>query len=226
MAPQIQRLFIWNKTLVVFLVLLAFIACKKNDTPAAEEKPKAKVKVVNAVQASGEVDFFLDNQKVIQNNLTFGESTGYLDVFSGERNVSVSSNSKTAPANKFTFVTGISYTFFAITDKNANPDVLVMEDDLGAPPTGKFKLKLVNLSPAITSNINVLLPNEELLVSNLPFKSYTDNFIIEKGTEIKIIAGSTVKKLNAMDFEGGKNYLLWLSGTSNANLTVNKLSYN
>ncbi|WP_410222399.1 DUF4397 domain-containing protein [Pedobacter sp.] len=226
MASQTQKLYIQTKALVVFLVLLSAVACKKNDTPDGIEKPKAKVRVVNAVQASGEVNFFLDDQKVIQNNLTFGESTGYLNVFSGERNVSVSNNTKTTPGNKFTFVTSISYTLFALTDKNSNPDVLILEDDLGAPPAGKFKLKLVNLNPTVTSNINVLLPNEELLVSSLPFKNYTDNFIIEKGTVIKIIAGSTIKTLNANDFEEGKNYLLWLSGTSNTNLTVNKLSYN
>lgn len=189
----------------------------------------AKVKLINASQASAAVDFYLDNTKITPIALSFGESSGYISIASGTKTAKVNESVSGAEvSSNFNFMPSFSYTSFYVEDKEGKGEVLTLEDNLGAVEATKARIRFVNLSPNFTNTLNVSLAGAEFIVSALAFKQVSSYFIINEGTTVRIsVVGTSVfKAALGNEFEGGKNYTVWLSGTGNGNLTINKITYN
>ncbi|KQC02315.1 hypothetical protein AQF98_01685 [Pedobacter sp. Hv1] len=186
---------------------------------------EAKVKIVNAAKNKG--DFFFDNNKINGQSLSFGQSND-VKVASGNTSISFYANGVQDVSTTINFVSSFSYTAFYVEDKAGKGDILAFEDNLGATEAGKARVRFMNLSPSFTNSININLPGSTLLVNALGFKETSLDFSIEPNVNlgISVLGAGGVKVIDGSEFEAGKIYTIWISGTSNANLTVNKITYN
>jgi hypothetical protein len=195
-----------------------FSSCKKDDIDeGGSVKGEAKVKFINASSGSSSVDFYLDDAKINDSTLAYGESSEYVKIASGTKTTKVE-----VGAGAF------SYTSFFVEDRTGKGEVLTFEDNLGAVEIDKARVRFINLTPNLTNALNINLPGGELVVNALAFKESSGYFLIDAGTNVGVsIVGTGVLKIApGTAFEGGKNYTIWLSGTSNSNLGINKITYN
>lgn len=223
--PQAKPRF-FGVLFIAFITTVCLVSCKKDiptDVPIMGKE--AKVKIINAAQSTG--DFYLDKNKVNNQVLAFGESSD-VRVASGSKSVSFYANGAQDVSTTINFVSTFSYTAFYIEDKNGTGEILAFEDNVGSTETGKARVRFINLSPNFTNPINVNLPGSTLLVNALGFKETSLDFSIEPNLNlgISVIGASGVKVIDGSEFEAGKVYTVWISGTSNANLSINKITYN
>lgn len=215
--------------LTFFATVLCLFSCKKDDVPSGKEvKGEAKVKLINASNANGEVDFYIDDSKVSEAAMASGAASDYIKVQSGTKNASVTVNGVIDASTSFNFVPTLSYTSFYVEDKAGKGEMLIFEDDLGATEAGKARVRIINLSPYFTNALNVNLAGGVLLVNSLTFKQASGYFSIDPGVDLNVsILGSGANKtIGGSEFEAGKIYTIWLNGSSNATLKINKVSYN
>jgi hypothetical protein len=224
-----------NKYKFLFFILASvaislFSSCKKDEIDGKERVVgEAKIKFINAYQGSSSVDFFLDDTKINPLALAYGESSEYIKIASGSKITKANQGAGALEgAIDFNFIPTFSYTSFFVEDKEGKGEVLTFEDNLGAVESDKSRVRFINLSPNFTNTVNISLAGGELVVTGLAFKESSGYFMVEAGKSIGVsITGSSAFKIAAgNEFEGGKNYTIWLSGTSNANLSINKITYN
>ncbi|RYG19324.1 MAG: DUF4397 domain-containing protein [Chitinophagaceae bacterium] len=207
-----------------------FSSCKKDDIEGNEKvKGEAKIKFINASLGSSAIDFYVDDTKVNELTLAYGQGSEYIKIPSGSKTTKVNEGVGTLEASaNYNFIPTFSYTSFFVGDKEGKGEVLTFEDNLGAVDRDKSRVRFINLSPNFTNALNVSLPGRELVVNALAFRESSDYFLIDPDTNIGIsIVGTGVLKIaSGNEFTGGKNYTIWLSGTSNSNLSINKITYN
>lgn len=212
-----------------FVVMMCLVSCKKDETISKKEvKGEAKVKMVNASHTSTAVDFYLDNTKINSTALAFGEGSEYVKVESGTKASKVQNNGVDEAESQVIFVPTISYTSFYLEDKTNKGSVLTLEDNLGTTDAGKARIRFVNASPYFTNAINVNLTGAILLVNSLPFAEASGYFSVDPDADLRIsvLGTGTVKVVPTAQIEAGKIYTFWFSGSSNSNLTINKITYN
>lgn len=214
---------------VLFFAVMAsmcLVSCKKEvPTTVTIMGKEAKVKIVNATKNTG--DFFLDKNKINDQSLAFGQSND-VKVASGSTSISFYANGVQDVSTTINFVSSFSYTAFYVEDKAGKGEILALEDNLGATEAGKARVRFINLSPNFTNPINVNLPGSTLLVNALGFKETSLDFSIEPNVNlgVSVLGAGGVKVIDGSEFEAGKIYTVWISGTTNANLTINKITYN
>lgn len=213
-----------------FLVCFSCLfSCKKDSKVDVEVQGEAKVKFINASQSTTSVDFYLNNKKINTQSLAFAQSSNYINVESGAKIATASPNAvTTVQAATITLVPTLSYTSFYVQDRLGKGEILFFEDNLGATEVGKARVRFVNLSPNLTNAVNINLTGNILVVNALAFKESSSYFAIDPSLEVRVsvVGSAAIKVIPGTDFEAGKIYTVWLSGSSNANLTVNKITYN
>ena len=165
------------KKLPAFLLtvtLLAFVAvsCGDDDMPP----PPAHVIVGHASPDAPPVDFLVDGSRyTISPPLEFPETTKYLPVSAGNRNVklNVAGTADTALSETFHFVSGMDYTLFAV-GALADISFLLIDDDLTSPAEGNAHARFVHLSPDAPPVDIVNLADSSTVFGNTAFKGYTD----------------------------------------------------
>lgn len=141
-------------------------ACKKsNAVPALQT---SNLMVVNAFSSptSTPVYFFLDTQRVNTAALAYGNTPAYYTVLTGYsngtfKNATSFANSTTTYAGvapSLSLVPANSYSAF-LYGNLASPTVLFTQDTLSAPPSGKARIRLVNLGQNEGTNVDLALLN-------------------------------------------------------------------
>jgi len=132
------------KTAALLLAVSSlFVSCKKD-----EAKSEARVLVTHASPDAPGVDLLIDNTKVSVAPLTFPNSTGYLTLSAGTRNVKVNAAGTTTSVinANLTLTKDKSYSLFAINPV-ASIGAILVEDNLTAPASGKAHIRFFHLSP-------------------------------------------------------------------------------
>lgn len=215
---------------VALLSFSLFSSCEKDHVENSKiVAGEAKIKLINASQGASSIDFYLNDEKINTSALAYGEGSDYIKIPSGAKTTRV--NKEADPIETvagYNFVPTFSYTSFFIEDRDGAGEILTFEDNLGAVEAGKSRIRFINLSPNFTNTVNVSLPGGELVVSALPFKGSSSYFLVQSGTTvgISIVGTSTFRFTSGNEFEPGKNYTIWLGGSSNSTLSINKITYN
>ena len=163
------------------LMVVAMVACGDDAKPA-------NLRAVHASADAPNVDVAIDGTVAVT-DLAFQESTGYLEVESGQRNIQV------RPTGTTTAVITASptldeegdYTLIAVGPV-ASIEPLLLTDDNAAPGAGNVKVRLVHGSPtagpvdiyvtAADADLNTTDPT----VSNVPFKGVSNYLEVAAGT--------------------------------------------
>lgn len=148
----------------------------------------AQVRVVHASPDAPAVDVLVDNQAVL-NGVTYKQSSDYLDVPAGSRNIKVQAAGGGAVViNADAAVTrGSAYTVIA-TGLLATIEPLVLADDLTAPAAGNIKVRLVHGAPNVSNvDIYVTAPGANLAtatptLTSVPFQGASDYLEVPAGS--------------------------------------------
>lgn len=216
------------KTTIKNLMLLAVAlplavsvtSCKDDEeepTPApAPVVDKASVIVTHASPDAPGVDLLIDNSKVNSAALEFPNSTGYLSVNAGTRNVkvNVTGTSTTVIQADLPLTKNMSYSIFAVNTV-ANIEPLVLEDDLTAPASGNAHVRFIHLSPT-APGVDIAVDGGAVVFPDVTFKEYSDFTPLPAGTydlEVRVAGTSIVAlDLDPIVLEPGKIYTVFAKG--------------
>lgn len=193
-------------------VLFSFSACKKE-----EAKTYANVLVTHAQPNAPGVDLLVDGSKQNSSALSFPNSTGYLQVESGSRNikVNVTGTATTVINADLTLEKDKSYSVFAV-DSVSKISAVVLSDDLTAPATGKAHVRFVHLSPNAPAVDVAVASSGAVVFGNKAFKEYTSFTPLDAGSynlDVRVAGTSTVAlTLPTITLESGKIYTLFAKG--------------
>ena len=213
--------------LLLTVLSLGVLSCKKDDIVSDEKvKGEAKIKVINASPAVSTLDFYLDSSKVNSNVLLYGVDHDYIKIHSGEVSALFSKNGTVGATSTINFVPSMSYTSFYVEDRTGTGSMVTLEDNFGATNAGMARIRIVNLSPNFSNTVNVSTTND-LIISTLAFKEVSTNISFNPDVDLRfsIIGSSIARTISAKEFEAGKTYTVWIGGTSNSTISLNKITY-
>jgi len=220
--------------LLVIFGITVFSACSDDEeiiTPQAQ--PKSKVLVTHASPDAPGVDLLVDNT-VAGTNLTFPNSTSYLEVNSGTRNVkvNVTGTSTTALQANLNLAADKNYSVFAVNNV-ASIEAVVLEDDLTSPASGKAHIRFIHLSPNAPA-VDITLTDGTVVFGDYIFKEASAFTPLNSATynlQVRLAGTSTVVlDLPNIALTAGKIYTVFAKGlvggagtqTLGAQIIVNK----
>ncbi|HRN27377.1 MAG: DUF4397 domain-containing protein [Ignavibacteriaceae bacterium] len=209
-----------RKYLSLFLMLIFgitfFTACSDDDeviTPTPVSK--SKVLVTHASPDAPGVDLLVDNV-VAGTNLTFPNSTNYLEVNSGTRNVkvNVTGTSTTALEANLNLAADKNYSVFAVNNV-AMIEAVVVEDNLTSPASGKAHVRFIHLSPN-APEVDITTNTGAVVFGNYVFKQASAFTPLDAGTydlQVRLAGTSTVVlELPGIALTAGKIYTVFAKG--------------
>jgi hypothetical protein len=202
---------------ILAIGILAFTGCSDDENNMVTPTPvtTAKVLVTHASPDAPGVDLLVDNM-IAGSNLTFPNSTGYLDVTSGTRNikVNVTGTSTTALQANLTLDANKNYSVFAVNNVSSI-EAIVLEDNLAAPASGKAHVRFLHLSPNAPA-VDITLTDGTVVFGNKAFKEYTAFTPLDAGTynlQVRLAGTSTVVlDLPNITLSNGKIYTVFAKG--------------
>jgi Domain of unknown function (DUF4397) len=193
----------------LIFTLLSITSCSKDEKIA-------KVLVTHASPDAPGVDLLIDNSKVSTSALTFPNSTSYLDVEPGVRNVKVNAaGTSTSVINAdVTLVEDKNYSIFAVNTL-AKIEAILLEDNLTAPAAGKAHVRFGHLSPDAPA-VDIALKGGAVVFPNAKFKDFTTFSPLDAGTynlDVRVAGTTTVAlSIPPITLEAGKIYTVFARG--------------
>ena len=207
------------KYLSMFLMLVlgitVFTGCSDDEEIVTPPVAKSKVLVTHASPDAPGVDLLVDNA-VAGTNLTFPNSTGYLEVNSGTRNVkvNVTGTSTTALQANLNLAADKNYSVFAVNNV-ASIEAVVLEDNLTAPASGKAHVRFIHLSPNAPA-VDITLTDGTVVFGDYIFKeasAFTPLNAATYNLQVKFAGTSTVVlELPNIALTAGKIYTVFAKG--------------
>ncbi len=200
---------------MISFAAIGFTACSDDDPVSPAPTPTARVMVVHASPDAPGVDLLIDNV-VAGTNLTFPNSTPYLEVKAGLRNikVNVAGTQTTVIGADLNIAANTSYTAFAVNTVSAL-EPLIFVDNLATPASGKAHVRFIHLSPDAPA-VDITLADGTVLFSNIAFKGSVDFTPLNAGTyplQVRVAGTSTVAlDLGNITLQAGKIYTIFARG--------------
>jgi hypothetical protein len=215
--------------LALSLVTTLFFSCEKNDI---DESGSFNIKLVNASPGSAAQSFTLANQVLVSGGLKFTDASNYINTPSGKRLVAEfkneGTNNATATGELYT-IDGVNFTVY-LAGEGSSARVKSYEDDLSAPNNGKVKIKFIHLSDAAPSDLYIKNGAGDDLVTNISRNIQSGYKYVDPGTLTVKLYGTAsrnnIGNFTVTDLQAGKIYTLYLTGSSDATLAINKILHN
>jgi len=205
-------------TLLAGLAALTLTACSDDEENPIGSNPTSSVMIVHASPDAPAVDVLVDNSPALS-GLSFPTNTGYVNLPSGQRNVKVNATNTTTTVINENLVLDANktYTVFAVDSVN-KIDVVVLEDNLAAPASGKAHVRFVHLSPNAPA-VDVAVTGGPVLFPNVSFKGSIDFTPVDAGSynlEVRVAnTGTVVLPLPNITLQNGKIYTVFAKGFVN-----------
>jgi len=213
-----MKLSFTYKAIAAALVLsLGFLSCSKLD---GNYEP-IQVSGLNIIQASPTLellDVYVDNTRATTSDFEFGNKIGYLSAYSGNRafNVTKKGNSTSLKSLTYNLKPQLGYSLF-VANTFANIELLMLEDDLTKPATGKARVRFVNLSPDggnLSLNVGGAATD---LAANKAFKEFSTFESVDATASVTLnIKNATSSAIEAtipgVKLEEGKIYTVYAKG--------------
>lgn len=205
----------------LFVIAIMIMGCSEDSNPTnTTVVSKANVMVTHASPDAPGVDLLVDGT-VAGTNLTFPNSTAYLSVNSGTRNikVNVTGTSTTVINADVPFEKDMNYSVFAV-DSVTKISPVVVTDNLTTPASGKSHIRFFHFSPNAPA-VDVAVTGGPVLFSNRTFnKTVTGTEMaftpVDAGTynlEVRLAGTTTVVlSLPGVILENGKIYTVFAKG--------------
>jgi len=213
-----SRLKIAGIAIVAVFCLLQFSSCLKDNNNYVPPPPTALLMVVQGSPDAPSEALFLDNNRVNNLPLNYGDNIGYFNAYTGERNVILNDYnsgariaSDTMRLNKNT-----AYSLF-LANTYTSPDFILVTDSIAQPAAGKATIRLVNASP--NSGSVDLVNGSTTIVSGKSYKGASAFKTVTGGTNYTFsvvkTGTNTVLAKDTVMLNSGSVYTLWLHGMAN-----------
>lgn len=199
-------------------------SCAKKNDPQPEPVGEAKIRFVNTVQGSAAQDFYVNDNKKTTTAVAYGSASEYVTITSGSNTLKAYDAGTTTlkgQSQAYDIPIGISATAFFYQAAGGNFGVFAVGDDQTAPATGKAKVRFINVNSVLptTSVITVTVQGET--TSLIPSLAYGDLNIgyktVDPGAKFVFTAnGVTTAPVLDGGIVAGKNYTIWIDGSSSA----------
>lgn len=228
--PYNHKLTYLKAVTFLFLSALFLGSCQKSKVEEPELQSAANI--VNATIGMPQITFFINKSRVHGEPLKYTNESGYFTTFPGTLSFDVAADGITDYILKtnFTFKQKTYHTIF-ITGESTSVSALFTEDDLTNPPSGKSKIRFVNLSPD-AGNLVLSLKNGAALFPNQAYKSASQFLALDPGVydlQLKTATGTVLIDKN-VTLISGTIYTAWANGmrygTSNSPMGLQFRSIN
>ncbi|WP_113660565.1 DUF4397 domain-containing protein [Pedobacter nanyangensis] len=213
-----MKLSFTYKAIAAALVLsLGFLSCSKLD----RDYEPVQVSGLNVIQASPTtelLDVYVDNSRATATDFEFGNKIGYLSAYAGNRIFNVTKKGSATSLKSIThnLKPQVGYSLF-VANTLANIELLMLEDDLAKPATGKAKVRFVNLSPdggSLSLNVGGAATD---LVTNKAFKEFSAFEAVDATQSVTLniknaTSGAIEATIADAKFEDGKIYTIYAKG--------------
>lgn len=204
-------------TLALFLLVSAFSSCQKDNNNNTISV--AGVVVTNAAPLLDSQDVYFDGQKA--NGLTaitYTKTLGYFGV-TGSPTISFK-NTNTGALSASTgtdFVPGKYYSVFLTNDRSIN----IYDIDRSAVPTGKTRIRFINLTTALGSNVDIGYNGGAKIINALTYKSASAYQTVDATSRFSLYAGgsSSVSLDLPTSLQSTAVCSVYISGATSATLT-------
>jgi hypothetical protein len=209
--------------LTVIASSILWISCNKT-TPILTFG-KTQIRIINAIPDAGNIKLYSHDSLKTPNGLSFGQSTGYINISGGVNSFLVKNNNQIIEKSRLNFKldTNKKYTFFiAGSIKKDSLTYVSLKDNLTVLTDTTAKIRFVNLTPN-SPFIDIIFSKNSAdsiaSFSSINFKSGTDYTQFKPGTYL-IKARESGKKIDLLNIpnftiEAKKVYTLWLKGYIN-----------
>jgi hypothetical protein len=212
-------------------LVLLFASCSKKSDPTPEPVGEAKVRYINAVQASLAQDLYLNGAKISSLPVTYGNVSDYLTITSGVSRFAFY-NTGTNTSNTtgdFPIRMGEKWSIFYYKNSEDKLTAGSINDASLVPPTGKAYVRFIHLNGFLRT-IPVAIKvsgSATALITSLDYQTVSPYKEVEPGAKFTFEAtGVTVgPELNG-GIEAGKSYTVWIDGSSAASLTGHVVVHN
>ncbi len=217
------ELFKKFKTLVVVLSGIAILSSCLKTYVDPRISTSAHTVFVNTVPDALQYTFYLDNFRVSNQAISFTYALPFIYVTAGSKKIDlIVRNTTTSVASDTILFKSTNYYVVFATGKE-KLEFVVLEDapaNLLSPPTGKAKVRLLNLSPD-SPNIDLVVSGAggATLFTNLSYKSNTDFIIMDPGAydlDFRETGTTVVKYTKHVNIEPNKLHNLFVIGAWNA----------
>ena len=130
-------------------LLVLLISCNPDDEEFVSEPVEvAYVSIYHAAPGAPALDIAVDGRMINTNPLEYTAYSGYLNFFTGNREIKFhSANANSAVIDTtFNFEDGKAYSLFAINTAS-DVEALLVVDSAAAPAAGKAMVRFINLAP-------------------------------------------------------------------------------
>ncbi len=207
-------------TLLSVLVLLSIGLFGCNKSSNDEVSGTAYVRAVNSAEASAPQDFYVDDSKQNTTAMAYTQASSYTTVNAGTHNVQFrTSGTATINVSGGVFVNPGTYsTFYYASDNTA----VAVQDDNTPPPSGKARVRFINLSSTLNSSVDFGLSSGNKIVTNLAYKTASAYNDVDAAASFSLYAaGSSTATLTIpTTIQAGKIYTIVISGTATITYTV------
>lgn len=196
-------------------------SCKKDDN--GDVNATAYIMATNSAEGSAAQDFYVDNDKINANAMAYTQSTAYTSVKAGDHQIQFKTNNS-ATVNSTASLSpnaGEYYSVFYLDDKTT----VTAKDDQTAPQSGKARVRFINLSLALTSNVDFGIATGNKIASGLARKVASAYYEVDAASAFSLYsAGSTSVLLNIpVTLQAGRIYTIYISGSTQATITYHLL---
>ena len=211
-----------SKTLFAALaVSTVMISCSKSDDNYVAPDLSG-LNVIHASPTTEKLDFYVGNQKANTTNtgavdFSFGNKFGYLDLYSGKREVSITKKGSTTQLLKDSIKVDVQFGYsLFIIDRLETVKFLLLKDDLTLPAAGKARVRFVNLSPDASALSLAVGSSAVNAFNNKAFKEYSTFENIDAANavtlNVKNASGSIETKIENVNIVAGRIYTVFVKG--------------
>jgi hypothetical protein len=195
------------------LTVIVLSSCLK-DLSGDEPQNASALNVVNASPGPLVINFFLNNNLVNGPSLGYGQESTYLLTTSGTKKFDAATGGtfNSLVADTISLENDKYYSIF-IAGENNSLSTLLTEDDLSAPPSGKAKVRFINLSPD-GGTFALSVKTGATLFQNQAYKTASAFTVIDPGAymfELRNLENA-VEHEASLDVVAGKIYTVWVGG--------------
>lgn len=206
--------------MICLLTATVFSSCLKHNDADDVVTPAGLVCVINTSPDAPAQDFYLNNNKVNLNPISYGRGLDYSGAYTGKRTVNFYS-AGTTTLTKSDTLTVVANKYYSVYLANvaAHPDIVVLRDTISQPAAGKSTIRLVNLSPD-APNVDLVI-NNTVLAANKAYKG-SSGFVPVNGNtsytiEVRQTGTATVlASITNVTLYANSVYTVWLQGLKNA----------
>ena len=185
---------------------------------APEPTPVSYVSFYHGAPDAPDFNVSVDDEKINNQAFKYSNASNYLSLTTGSHEVAFTPVTATAPLadTTFNFKEDKIYSLFTAGSQQ-NVDVLVVQDSLITPGTGKAGVRLINLSPdAPAVDVTIAGGGATPLFPGVEFKEDTQFITVTDGTHSFVVKEAGTENVlvaaTSLSLEPGRNYTLIVRG--------------